>query len=262
VRFLFEQSDRQRLGGAFGAGIATHIVVLGLVLLIGSLLPERVYEAFVPDELSDRIVWLPDPGPGGGGGGGNEQPEPPKPAEILQPKPEPVKLVVEPEPVEEVEPPPLTPLTVPLRTLDATVTAPGTIESTQVSNSLSLGSGVGRGAGPGRGSGIGDGFGGGTGGGAFRPGNGVMLPRPLKEVKPQYTADAMRAKVQGTVLLECVVLADGTVGDIEIIRSLDPTFGLDQEAVKAAKQWQFAPGTRFGEPVAVLVTIELTFTLR
>jgi TonB family protein len=109
---------------------------------------------------------------------------------------------------------------------------------------------------------LGPGFGGGVGGGAYRPGNGVNLPVALREVKPQYTADAMRAKVQGTVLLECVVLPDGTVGPVEVVRSLDTTFGLDQEAIKAAKQWRFKPGTRFGEPVAVLVTIELTFTLR
>jgi protein TonB len=81
-------------------------------------------------------------------------------------------------------------------------------------------------------------------------------------VKPQYTSDAMRAKVQGTVLLECVVRPDGSVGDVQILRSLDGVFGLDQEAIKAAKQWRFAPGTRLGEPVPVLVTIELTFTLR
>ena len=84
----------------------------------------------------------------------------------------------------------------------------------------------------------------------------------LREVKPQYTSDAMRAKVQGTVLLECVVRPDGSVGDVQILRSLDGVFGLDQEAIKAAKQWRFAPGTRLGEPVPVLVTIELTFTLR
>jgi TonB family protein len=112
------------------------------------------------------------------------------------------------------------------------------------------------------GSGLGPGFGGGTGGGTYRPGNGVTLPRVLREIKPQYTSDAMRAKVQGTVLLECVVRTDGSVGDVQVVRSLDPTFGLDQEAVKAARQWRFAPGTRQGEPVAVLITIELTFTLR
>jgi len=64
------------------------------------------------------------------------------------------------------------------------------------------------------------------------------------------------------VLLECVVRPDGSVGDVQILRSLDGVFGLDQEAIKAAKQWRFAPGTRLGEPVPVLVTIELTFTLR
>ena len=90
----------------------------------------------------------------------------------------------------------------------------------------------------------------------------MTLPRVLNEVRPQYTSDAMRAKVQGTVLLECVVRPDGTVSDVQVVRSLDPTFGLDQEAIIAAKQWRFRPGTRLGEPVSVHITIELTFTLR
>jgi TonB family protein len=124
------------------------------------------------------------------------------------------------------------------------------------------GTGTGTGIGEGTGAGVGQGSGGGTGGGVYKPGNGVQLPRLVREVRPNYTADAMRAKVQGTVLLECVVLPDGSVGEVEVKKSLDKTFGLDQEAIKAARQWRFAPGTRFGEPVAVLVTIELTFTLR
>jgi TonB family protein len=52
------------------------------------------------------------------------------------------------------------------------------------------------------------------------------------------------------------------VGQVQVVRSLDPTFGLDQEAVKAVRRWRFRPGTRFGQPVPVLVEIELTFTLR
>jgi protein TonB len=88
-----------------------------------------------------------------------------------------------------------------------------------------------------------------------------MLPRLIKDVKPQYTSEAMRAKVQGAVLVECVVLTDGTVGDLKVVRSLDKVYGLDEEAIKAAKQWRFAPGTREGVPVPVLITIELTFTL-
>ena len=72
----------------------------------------------------------------------------------------------------------------------------------------------------------------------------------------------MRAKIQGTVVIECVVQADGSVGDAIIIRSLDQAFGLDQEALHAARAWRFTPGTRAGQPVPVIVTIELTFTLR
>ena len=72
----------------------------------------------------------------------------------------------------------------------------------------------------------------------------------------------MRAKIQGTVILECVVMPDGTVGQTSILKSLDPVFGLDQEAIKAAKQWRFRPGRKQGQAVPVLVSIELTFTLR
>jgi protein TonB len=124
------------------------------------------------------------------------------------------------------------------------------------------GTGQGTGIGSGRGAGLGAGEGGGTGGGVYRPGNGVELPRVIQEIRPQYTADAMRAKVQGTVWVECVVLPDGTVGEANVTKSLDSVFGLDQEALKAAKRWRFIPGRRLGQPVPVLVTIELTFTLR
>jgi protein TonB len=96
----------------------------------------------------------------------------------------------------------------------------------------------------------------------YQPGNGVTSPRLIKEVKPNYTGDAMRAKIQGVVTMAAVVMPDGSVGSVQITRSLDPTFGLDQEAIKTVKQWRFAPGTKLGQPVPVLVEIEMTFTLR
>jgi TonB family protein len=96
----------------------------------------------------------------------------------------------------------------------------------------------------------------------FKPGNGITLPTVVHEVKPAYTAEAMQAKIQGSVWLLIVVGTDGTVGDITITRSLDPTYGLDREAEKAAKQWRFKPGTKDGKPVPVEVTLELTFTLK
>jgi protein TonB len=72
----------------------------------------------------------------------------------------------------------------------------------------------------------------------------------------------MRARVQGIAVVSCVVRPDGTVGDVEVVRSLDSSFGLDEEAVKAAKRWRFRPGTLRGEPVSVRVVIEMSFTLR
>ena len=94
----------------------------------------------------------------------------------------------------------------------------------------------------------------------YQPGKDIRSPVLVREVKPNYTGDAMRRKVQGVVELTAVVKTDGTVGDTHVVKSLDPD--LDQEAVKATKQWQFKPGTKDGEPVNVQVSIELAFTLR
>ena len=90
----------------------------------------------------------------------------------------------------------------------------------------------------------------------------VTLPIPVYQEKPQYTPAAMQAGVQGGVLLEAVVLTDGTVGDVKVVESLDPTYGLDQQAVDAVKQWTFKPGTLDGEPVRVAVQVEMRFTLK
>ena len=91
---------------------------------------------------------------------------------------------------------------------------------------------------------------------------GLTLPRLIRDVKPSYTREAMSQKVQGTVGLEAVVQADGSVSDIVVLRSLDTVYGLDEEAIKTARQWKFAPGTLMGRNVPVRITIELAFTLR
>lgn len=277
ITFSFEQQNK-RLIPAFGAAFVLEVAIVMIFVLLARFGPTIELTApEIPEDISDRIVWLSQPGPGGGGGGGgNQMKEPPKQAEmpgkdkitvpVSKPKPlEPPKqeAKVEPNPVEQ--------LNIPAMTLSAGADAvPGAIDAPPGPPSPSLGSGSGGGAGTGTGTGIGSGSGsglgpgsgGGTGGGVYQPGNGVTLPRILREVKPAYTSDAMRAKVQGTVLLQCVVRPDGSVSDIQILRSLDSVFGLDQEAIKAARQWRFAPGTRMGQAVPVQITIELTFTLR
>lgn len=89
---------------------------------------------------------------------------------------------------------------------------------------------------------------------------GVTPPTVIQEVKPQYTRSAMNAKIQGVVLLQVVVQRNGLVGEVKVVRSLDAS--LDDEAVKSVKRWRFNPATKDGEPVAVLVTVEMAFTLR
>ncbi len=113
----------------------------------------------------------------------------------------------------------------------------------------------------GTGTWVGPGSGGATIDGVYRAGNGIVLPRVVTEVRPQYTSEAMSAKIQGVVVLELVVLPNGMPDRIRIVRSLDDRFGLDAAAVAAARGWRFIPGTRDGVPVPVLISLELTFTL-
>jgi TonB family protein len=97
--------------------------------------------------------------------------------------------------------------------------------------------------------------------GVYRLSEGVTPPRVTFEVKPRYTAPAMRARIEGIVVLACVVNADGTVGPVRVERSLDAERGLDRAAIDAVKQWQFTAGTKDGVAVPVLAVIEMRFSI-
>jgi protein TonB len=210
------------------------------------------------------ITWIAQPGPGGGGGGGgNKMPEPARKAEITPPKPP--KMEAPPKP--PVEPPKIPQANIPAVT--AVTELPGAATSTPdatiaqgPSTGGGGGTGTGSGVGPGTGSGYGEGYGGGFGGGAYREGNGVSSPVLIHETKPNYTGEAMRARIQGLVKLEAIVMPDGSVGDVRVVHSLDQQFGLDKEAVRTLRQWRFKPGMRLGQPVPVLILVEISFTLR
>jgi TonB family protein len=91
---------------------------------------------------------------------------------------------------------------------------------------------------------------------------GLTLPKVISEVKPQYTAAALQARIEGTVTLTAVVRTDGMPEDIEITHSLDTEYGLDDQAVAAVSQWRFEPGRKDGKPVPVRVEIEIRFRLK
>jgi TonB family protein len=94
----------------------------------------------------------------------------------------------------------------------------------------------------------------------YKAGDGVSLPQVIRQVGPQYTSEAMAHRIEGVVVLDVVVKADGAVGDVNVTQSLDAVYGLDAAAVKAMKQWEFKPGTKDGKPVAVRVEVKMTFT--
>jgi TonB family protein len=95
----------------------------------------------------------------------------------------------------------------------------------------------------------------------YGPGPGVKNPVLLQEEKPQYTPDGLRAKIQGVVEVEAIVLATGRVGEVRIYKSLDKVFGLDEEALRAARNWRFRPAEVDGKPVPFRVIIQLEFRL-
>jgi len=89
---------------------------------------------------------------------------------------------------------------------------------------------------------------------------GLTPPKLSYKVEPSYTEEARDAKIQGTVVVQVVVNENGIAEDIVIVRSLDE--GLDERAKQAIAQWRFEPGTKNGEAVPVLATIEVNFKLK
>jgi protein TonB len=234
-----------------GASLAIHGGVLFLVAFVVTVAPTQVAQTL--EDL--KVVFLSDPGPGGGGGG-SPAPAPMKKLEVPKPAP-PAPTIPTPVPT-PVTPPPLPSLIAPVTTSAAVLQSAGT---SSVSIADYGGGGRGRGVGSGDGAGLGAGKDKGFGGGAYGPGTGINNPMVLHEEKPKYTSEAMRAKIQGIAQVEAVVLENGLVGQVRIHKSLDKVFGLDAEALVAARKWRFRPATKQGQAVPFVVIIELEFRL-
>ena len=229
------------------SGACVHIV-LGVVLSLFL----RPAPPETPARISARVMWAPvQPSPGalnGGGQGGDRRTASPaaeRPVVADQPKfllprlPDAIAAVVLPG--------------IEVAFAAPNASGPGTNERGDGRGEGSGGPGIGTRTGPGAGEGD-------------RPfvdgAPGVTSPRPLVEQKPEYTVGAMRARVQGAVLLEATVLENGSVADIRVLKAMEPSYGLDAKAVEALRAWKFRPGTYQGRPVAVKVLVELLFTLR
>ncbi|HEX5230253.1 MAG TPA: TonB family protein [Bryobacteraceae bacterium] len=88
---------------------------------------------------------------------------------------------------------------------------------------------------------------------------GVKPPTIIRKVEPQYSREARLVRLQGTVLLNVIIVPSGRATDFKILKSVG--LGLDESAIAAVGQWQFRPGTKDGQPVNVLAKIEVNFRM-
>lgn len=228
--------------------------------------------------------------PGGGGGGGREEQKPasfgktPQASltvpQVVAPDPHPpaIKNPVLPVAATVVADPMLVPP-------DARNLAYGDPKSKSLDPSSGpgtgggIGTGKGGGIGPGEGGGIGPGRGGNIGGGDYHEGGGGpggggggtdynkifsgkevnSKARVLSKPEPQYTEEARKNQVTGTVVLRAVFTSGGQVTNIRAVAGLP--YGLTDRAIAAARQIKFMPATKDGRPVSMYIQLEYNFNL-
>jgi protein TonB len=219
----------------------------------------------------------------GGGGGGNGTPLPPQTGKL--PPPSNIQAAIPTRP-------PLNPPTLPVAGMDidpalwkdlkapvygdprstSTVESkgPGEGEGIGTNSGLGIGSGRGPGYGPGQDGNIGDGSkqlgccgsSGGEGGGSgghYRASQVDQRAKLLSKPEPQYTEEARRNQISGTVVLRAVFSNTGEV--IQIRPLLTLPFGLTERAIAAARQIHFTPAIKGGQPVSVAMQLEYNFNL-
>jgi TonB family protein len=91
----------------------------------------------------------------------------------------------------------------------------------------------------------------------LRVGGQIKPPTKIKDVKPVYPAIAQSAHVSGVVTIEATIGEDGKVVDAKVVRSIPL---LDQAALDAVRQWEYAPTLLNGVPVPIVVIVTINFT--
>lgn len=92
-----------------------------------------------------------------------------------------------------------------------------------------------------------------------RVGGDIKEPKKIKDVKPVYPEAAKAAGVQGIVIIETRIGTDGAVNEAKVLRSIPE---LDRAAIDAVMQWKYTPTLLNGQPVEVIMTVTVTFSLQ
>jgi protein TonB len=95
--------------------------------------------------------------------------------------------------------------------------------------------------------------------GPLRVGGDVKAPVAISRTKPDYTDAARKGHTTGVVVVEAIVNKQGEVEQVKVLKGLP--LGLSEQAVDAVKKWRFKPGTLNGEPVEVIFSLTVNFTL-
>ena len=272
LHLLLPETSEPLWTGALGS-TAAHVLALGIIIGVTFIPISRP----VPTKLRNRIEVI-DPinyplkpattQAGGGGGGGDH--------DVLQasagrlPKFS-MRQITPPEAVNRnlnpqlaVEP---TVIASPFVTM-ATYKLPdigdpkssAVIPSNGPGAKSGIGNGIEGGVGPGNGRGVGPGDEAGWGDGhVFRMGKGMIAPRVIYQVDPEFSEEARKAKFQGNCLLGLIVDANGHPTKIRILSALG--MGLDEKAIESVKNWKFEAGKKDGKDVAVEIAVEVDFHL-
>jgi TonB family protein len=91
----------------------------------------------------------------------------------------------------------------------------------------------------------------------YRTGPGIKPPKVIRQRKPGYTQQAYYSRIQGKVVCEVIVDEHGKPANVSVLSPLG--FGLDERALAAIRGWEFAPGTKDGQPVKVVTLVEVNF---
>ena len=253
--------------------LAVHVFILVLLILPAAITGTLPSTATLV-ELYKSVPLILDPpqtdSSGGGGGGGRKTLTPPSkgsPPRGADRQIVPPMVTVFPNLAPElvVESTIVAPQFQTLQAMNVVIGDPNGVvgpPSAGPGNGGGVGTGTGTGVGPGDGPGFGPGRNGGAGGGSdpFSVGGGVSSPVLISQVSPDYSDDARKARIEGTVELLIVVRADGSVQFDSVTKSLG--FGLDQNAIEAVKKWKFRPSRRNGQPVPVWMGVTVNFSIR
>lgn len=246
----------------FAVSFAMQVAVV-IALIFAAMyapFPKPPIVRFLDRLSSDPGVYIPTNASGGGSGGTHDR----LPASRGVPPPMNLNLQLAPPEVVLTNPNPQLP--VPVSILATTTVRPqlGAVgdplsRATAPSNGTGGPGGIGdkccNGVGDHNGIGIGS-----NEGILYVPGHGgVTQPRVLYDPDPEYSDEARRAKFQGSVILALVVGPDGKPHNMRVQRSAG--MGLDEKAMEAVNQWRFQPSMLDGRPVAVRISVEVSFRL-